>query len=479
MKFLSKFFKKAKDKIILGKGIPLKQIRNKYANIVNITINDKERTGHMAVFGSTGSGKTRLAEHIIEHDIKTFKKVLIFDPKTDYDLFAKVIQTCALTRRLKDLILFTPVFPKYSVRLNPTAYWHVPEEVVQHVCAPIAPPDLGQKSEMSESIFFYNIAVELLLAVVRSLQIIDVASGRKPFFNITRLNSFISFTDLHKLKAQIDEIASIKGDTPVGNTTIKEIVEKEISPKITQLLKSGEEHFAKVSGTLRTMLSRLTMGTTREIVADTVDNLLYQKLLNNEPVVFYCFTGSMVVRDMANMISKMLLSGILSIVGHYNSANKKFDPPLAIHIDEASNVMFAGLDDLFNKARGTNVMLTLYTQSLADFEVSMGRSYVQKMLDNINIQIYLRVGHLETAKYVSQKAGEIELFSPVLSMGGFSSARETKKKLIPENAATQIKPREFFAFIYDKSYFGYTIDVSPSLVKIDAPEIEFYKPTKN
>jgi len=288
--------------VFLGEGVPLKQLRNRFASCVKIKIRDKDRAGHMGVFGATGTGKTRVAEIFIEHDIMTRKSLAIFDPKTDYFLLAKVIQACAMAGRLKDLMIFTPVFSEYSIRLNPIAYWRIPEEIVQHVCAPIAPPELGQKGEMSEAVFFYNIATELLLAVVRSLQILDAARDRKPFFNIIRLNRFISFTDLHRLKAQIEEIAATCGDKKIGNTTIKDVVEKEINPKITQLLKSGEEHFAKVSGTLRTMLSRLTMGTVRELVADTVENPLYRKLLNNEPVVFYCMTGSMVVREISQII---------------------------------------------------------------------------------------------------------------------------------------------------------------------------------
>jgi len=175
----------------------------------------------------------------------------------------------------------------------------------------------------------------------------------------------------------------------------------------------------------------------------------------------------------------MILSSILSIAGHFSSTDRKFDPPLAIHIDEASNVVFAGFDDLLNKGRSAGVMITLYTQSFADFEVAMGKSYLQKMIDNLNIQMFLRVGHLETSQYVAGRAGDVETFSPVLSIGGFSSAREVKKQLLPDNALTRLKPREFVLFNYDRSYFGYVRDVTPACLRLEAPGLEFHRPPED
>jgi len=46
---------------------------------------------HTFVFGTTGVGKTRLAEYMVEQDIRKGYSVAFFDPKGDQDIFAKIV----------------------------------------------------------------------------------------------------------------------------------------------------------------------------------------------------------------------------------------------------------------------------------------------------------------------------------------------------------------------------------------------------
>ena len=62
-------------------------------------------------------------------------------------------------------------------------------------------------------------------------------------------------------------------------------------------------------------------------------------------------------------------------------------------------------------------------------------------------------------------------------MGGFSSAREMEKVVLPETALMELKPREFVAFIYEESYMGYTADISPYYLNIIMPELKRKSPS--
>ncbi|OCC15314.1 Type IV secretory pathway, VirD4 component [Dissulfuribacter thermophilus] len=460
-------------KFRIGTGIYLKDLPYPEATKLNIDLPEKFRNGHVGIFGTTRSGKTRLAENLIEWDIRQGKSVWIIDPKGDIELLSKIIQTCILTNRLDHFYFFSPFHLDISVKINPLAYWVIPEEIVHHVASSIA------SGKGDDADFFYKVSKEVLLVVVRSLQVLDVIAGRTPEFNLVRLNHFISYTDLKKLYTQLKQLTSSVGTVHLEGQPVKQIIENELLPKLAQMLAQKEDHFSKVSGSLRTELSQLTLGTINRLFSDVKENPIFERLINNQPTVFYCSTASLITRDTANIVGKIILSGLQSISGHFNAEGKKFNPPLAVHVDEASNVLYPGMDDLFNKAGGTNVHLTLLTQSLADFETAIGKAYCQKILDNLNTQIWLRTGSKETALYVADKAGKIKTYSPTLSIGGFSTAREMEKKVLSDTALTEFKPREFVAFIYEQSYMGYTSTVSPLHLNLIMPTLKWKKPSKN
>ncbi len=408
----------------------------------------------------------------MEYDIRTGKSVWIFDPKGDIDLLAKVIQTCFLTGRLDEFIFFSPIHLEISAKINPLAYWVMLEEVTHHIASGVSGAAANGDAE-----FFYKVAKEVLLVVARSLQVLDVAAGRTPEFNIVRLNNFISYTDLQRLRVQLENVKRLSGHLEIDSRRIGDIVEKELLPKITQMLTSGEEHFSKVSGTLRAELSQFTVGTTSQLFGDVKTNVVFERLLQGKPTVFYCMTGSLLTRDTAHIIARIILSGLQSIGGQLNAEDRKFDPPLSIVVDEASNVVYYGMEDLYNKIGGINGFLTALTQSIADYSTVLGELYTQRILDNLNVQFYLRVNDVKTARYVSEKAGKVKVFSPILSMGGFSSAREAEKKLLPDNAATLLKKREFIAFVYEDSYMGRTATISPLHLRLRMPKLERKEPT--
>src|SRR5579872_3213631 len=56
----------------------------------DITLSLTERSGHTVVIGTTGVGKTRLAELLISQDIRRGDVVIVLDPKGDADLFKRI-----------------------------------------------------------------------------------------------------------------------------------------------------------------------------------------------------------------------------------------------------------------------------------------------------------------------------------------------------------------------------------------------------
>ena len=107
-----------------GKGLD----RDPEAKPAPVIVPDSDREGHIFTMGATRSGKTRLAEAMIEHDIRAGRSILWIDPKGDNGIFSKIVTVARETGREDDLLFFSPVFPRYSVRIDPLSHYFMPEE---------------------------------------------------------------------------------------------------------------------------------------------------------------------------------------------------------------------------------------------------------------------------------------------------------------------------------------------------------------
>ena len=114
---------------VVGTGHRIKDRSKKAA----LSINDADLSGHSWVFGTTRVGKTRLIENILEQSINKGYSTVIIDPKGDVELFSKITQVALEAGRKDDLMLISPIFPQYSIKINPLEYYYMPEELVGHL----------------------------------------------------------------------------------------------------------------------------------------------------------------------------------------------------------------------------------------------------------------------------------------------------------------------------------------------------------
>ena len=74
---------------------------------------------HTLVLGTTCVGKTRLAELLVTQDIRRGEIVVVFDPKGDTELLARMWAECKRAGRLEQFHIFHLGFPDISERYNP------------------------------------------------------------------------------------------------------------------------------------------------------------------------------------------------------------------------------------------------------------------------------------------------------------------------------------------------------------------------
>jgi type IV secretory pathway TraG/TraD family ATPase VirD4 len=428
----------------IGRGVPLDDLKGA---IRKIGIDDKNRIGHLGCFGTTRIGKSKLIEHMVTQDIAKGYSVIVVDPKGDIELFSKIVQTAFDTGREKELCLINPIYPEYSATINPLAYYYSPEEIVNHVVSGVQAKDA----------YFHNVAYETTLMIVLSLLALRERGRSDIRINFAEISRRCGAEEIEELTNSLSEM-----DDPGA---------REIISIANKILQAKEEFFGKVTSSLRTVLTALSIGNMGMIIGHARANRFIERLENNERVILVVQTGSMLSGKVADIVSRILISMIQSFIGRRFASGKKIDPPLAIYIDEFSNVCYMGIEDLFNKAGGAGAMVSVFTQSLADINAAIGEHMARKILDNLNNKVFMRVNDPLTAQYVSDSSGTRKKYDPFLQLGGGITMRCTEESAVRPEDVLFLNKRLFYLFGIQGRYKGKTAMVELSKINVEYPNI--------
>ncbi len=428
----------------LGTGVHLDHPET----IMELGFPDSFRKGHFWCFGTTRVGKTRLMEHILEQDIRKGYSVVVVDPKGDIDLFSKITFLAGDTNRLNDLMLITPIFPEYSAILDPLSSYYMPEELVGHITAGVA---VGREP------YFFGVAYEVSLIVVQALIILAEANGRKPSFNLNNIKNHISHQDLERLK---DRLAYL--NHPEAEQLVLDM---------KKILATPPDYYSKVASSLRVALTELTSGNVGRIIGKADENRFIKRLEQGKGIILVVQLGSLLTKRAAYTAGKVIISMIQAFVGRVYSSGKNVTPSLVMHIDEAQSVLYHGIEDLFAKAGGAGVYIHGYCQSISQLHAEVDEDRANTILDNCNTKLFMRVPDASTALYVSRHLGEQRQFSPIISVGGGLSIRETEDVRIKHTEVLNMAPRELFLSTYSGTYKGKTATVQESSLKVEFPDL--------
>lgn len=426
----------------LGEGVHL----DAPDDVIDLRVSDSDRKGHSWCFGTTRVGKTRMLENIVEQDIRKGYSVVVVDPKGDIDLFSKITQIACDTGRIKDLMMVTPIFPEYSAILDPLSSYYMPEELVAHITAGVA---IGKEP------FFFGVAYENSLVLVQAL--LELAKGgTRTSFSLLDVKNKIGHGDLRKIRNSIDYF-----DTPEA---------KQISLSLQKILETTPDYYNNVVSSLRVALTELTSGNIGRIIGTAHENRFISRLEEGKQVIMVVQLGSLLTKKASYTAGKVVVSMLQSLIGRKLASGKKIDPPLALHIDEAQNILYQGIEDLFAKAGAANIYLHGYSQSVNQMFAEVGQERANTILDNCNTKTFMRVPDAVTAKYISDHLGEKRTFSPIISLGGGLAIRETEDVRVKASGILRLTPRQFYMITYSGIYKGFSRTVPDSALSIIYPD---------
>ena len=429
---------------ILGEGYDLSDPRKKK---VPLYIPDSHRKGHFWCFGTTRAGKTRLIESMVEQDIRKGYSVVVIDPKSDIQLFSKIVQIAFEEKRHEDLIFVTSIFPEYSAVIDPLAYYYMPEELVAHIISgvPVEEP------------FFYKVAYEISMVLVQALLLKAKVEGKRHSFNINEIKDRMSREEIAELLKEIQVI-----DSPEA---------REIEKNMQKIVNSPQDYYSKISTSLRVALMQLSAGNIGKLVGKADENRFIKRLENGKGVIMIAHLGALLTEDAAKVLGKVIVSMIKTYVGRVFLSGGVVDPPLSLYIDEAQNVLYYGIEDLFAKAGGAGVWVHAFNQSVNQIYQEVGHDFGRSILDNANTKLFMRVPDIDTAEYVAKHFGVRKKISPSISPGGGIITREVEEPLVKPENVLRLGPRQFYLFTYNGQYKGRTLDVEDGYIEIKFPKI--------
>lgn len=461
-----KYTPKKKGYLYLGSGVDLERwyISRSETKETDIYIPDEVRSQHFGCFGTTGCGKTTVEGYMATEDILLGRNVLIIDPKGDDVLLSRVVDATIKARRLEDFLYISPIYPDLSVKINMLHYHFIKDELVDHVVSGIR-----AKEE-----YFVNVAHEVTTTIINGLDILAKVRKKPLELNFFEIKRWCEYHALGQLQRDLEPY---RGHV---DPDIREEVE-EVIMSIKQILSSPPDFFAKVSSSLRTVLTALSTSTTGRIIGKARGNEFIERLENGKGVILFCNTGSLLSRRTSHIIARVVISMVQACMGRMLSTGRYFDPPVCIYLDEGHNVLYYGIQELFNKGRAAGVWINFFTQSYSQIEKEIGPEGAKSIIDNISTWLYMRMNCEVSAKMVEEATKEVVVKTGIYSFeeGHFMpTLRETHKKMITADKLLKLPDRYFYLKVLNKEenkftwYIGKIRNIEPPSVRVVLPKPE-------
>lgn len=399
-------------------------------------------------FGTGRTGKSILAQHLAEQDIRKGNNVIFIDPKGDPSILTALAKAAYETGRRRDLAFINPLFPEYSIKINPLAPDFSIQQQVDHIVSAIASTKNGIPIEP----FFLDISYEMVLAICQSLSLLNIAadSEYREATDISAIQKFASRPMIEQLKERLEK-------TELPDPAIK----SETLKGLDNLLAAPGEYLAMITSHLRSSLNELGFDAVGSVIDKTGRNDFIQRLERNEGLILIVQTGSYFTRKTGHKTANLVISMIQSSIGHKIALREKFTPPLSLFIDEASCVMYPGIETLFGQSGQANCRMHCFMHGLTDLEVNVGESQARTIVENSGTKVFMLCNDLKTCAYASESSGTVNRVQHLYGSKGGIMCHDVRKPRIEPEHITLLQHRHFFMFSPRGMSYGITEHVRP------------------
>jgi conjugative coupling factor TraD (TOL family) len=412
----------------------------------NVTLQQAERVAHTFVVGTTRVGKTRLLEVIASQDIRSGEVVIVFDPKGDGDLLARLYTEACRAGRAGEFQVFHLGFTEQSVAYNPVGSFSRVTEVASRIAGQL--PNEGNAAAFREFAWRYvNVLAKVLdvLGEPINYQVLLECSTDIDAL-VVRYLACVARQQQHddwseQLVALVESEAKMptqyKGRDRTAWASVELFRHHGLSdPTATSLIKTFEHdksHFDKLVASLYPLLEKLTSGPVARLLSpesnpdDATERLSWKRVIERGGIV-YVGLDALSDPDVASAVGNAMFADLTSVAGSlYKDAQRGARlKKICVHADEFNELVGREFIPLANKAGGAGFQLTVYTQTLSDIIARFDNpARAGQVVGNLGTIIMLRVKEKATAELLTTRLKEVEINHLMLDSGSTDSADPT------------------------------------------------------
>ena len=414
-----------------------------YEKEQRITLRQSERVAHTFVVGTTRVGKTRLLEVMATQDIHNGDVVIVFDPKGDGDLLARLYTEAKRAGREGLFQVFHLGFPAQSVSYNPVGSYSRITEVATRIAGQL--PNEGNSAAFREFAWRYvNViakALDDLSEPISYQNLLDAGSDIDQL--LTRYLAHVANTrGQEHWEAQVTALVNCDTRMPTqlkgrdrrawaSLVCYRETqLESQTANSLIKTFEHDKSHFDKLVASLFPLLEKLTSGPAAQLLSPTeVDQPAGHRLNWGQVIkrggIVYVGLDALSDPDVASAVGNAMFADLTSVAGslYKESQSGAAMPRISVHADEFNELVGREFVPLANKAGGAGFQLTAYTQTLSDIVARFdSQARAGQVVGNLGTLIMLRVKEQATAELLTSRLKEVEINHLMLESGTTDSS---------------------------------------------------------
>jgi type IV secretory pathway TraG/TraD family ATPase VirD4 len=457
---------------------------------------------HLAVFGTTRVGKTRLMVSLIRQCILNGMDLLVIEPKgsVGQETIAWVLEFAEEAGRLRDFKYISPMFKDISERFNPL--WGLSNEEISSLVSTLIP---------AKDDFYITMGYTITFAILIGLEFLEKAEGQdklneliKEEYKRHELNnamiideendlcspdlaerlvspdssqplaqidppyrSLVTFADIATYSTQegLQAILSHVENTQEEHFNTDSQKEKESLRKLKveamralrEQAEKDSSYFSKVASSFNITIQQLSTGDLGEILCSTKINPIIDGYRNeNHGQIVIVQPFPLKYKKASDAFVRVFFAMFTATMGDIGAAGRRFPRDIAVFIDEGGSVLYPGVEALFNKGGGLGLRIMIFTQSFADYNAELGPDVAKIVNDNTNTKIYMKMNDIDSREEIANAFGKImeasgNYMGSKLDMR--ISASNQEKALMTSAHIAKFQPQEFLIQKKEGFYF--------------------------
>ncbi len=401
----------------------------------------RERVGHALILGTTRVGKSRAAEVFITQDIRRGDVVIVFDPKSDANLFRRCYVEARNAGRLDNFYAFHLGAPEVSARYSPIANFSRVTEIATRIARNL--PGSGQSQAFREFVWrlVNNIAKALTALGIKSdyTLIKEYGENIEPLLDkyLTHVLEQKNYKNGTWKKDVARRTSMFKsGDSKKGKLSDRtdhamalfeyfrdEDIKDDVAQSLMMTFGYEKNYLDKLVGSLLPLMEKLCTGSTAELLSPDYLNVDDERPIFSWPEVIrtggivYVGLSALVDPEVASTVGNSMFADLTGYSGRIYQSGVSQGLPMqgtkrniSIHADEFNEIIGDEFIPMLNKSGGSGFQVNAYTQTSSDVSVVFDKAQkAGQVFGNFNTVIMFRVRDIETAELLTKSLKPVEI----------------------------------------------------------------------